>query len=97
MKRNFEIIAILKDDLSNFDKNYIDNIIQELMNKYSLKRDKNGLIYKEQKNQYDDFVPCCSFYLELFEFKNYFNILEYNSYLEGVVHGSLKSDNGKRY
>ena len=87
--RNFEIIAVLKNNLSINDINYINNIIKDLMCKYKLKKDINGMIYKEQQEQYDDFIPCTSFYLELFEFKDYFNILEYNSYLEGVMYGSL--------
>lgn len=88
-ERNFEIIAILRDDLSICEKDYINDIIQKLMNKYNLNKDTNGIIYKEQKDRYDDFIPCSSFYLDIFEFKKYFNILEYNSYLEGVMHGSL--------
>ncbi|MGN0378359.1 MAG: hypothetical protein ACI4EU_02080 [Butyrivibrio sp.] len=88
-KRSFEIIAVLKDNLPSHDKNFINNIIQELMNKYYLKRDNDGIIYREQQKQYDDFIPCTSFYLDLVEFKKYFDILEYNSYLEGVMHGSL--------
>ena len=64
--------------------------MQKLIDKYCLSRDSEGIIYKEQKDRYDDFVPCTSFYLDLFEFKNYFHVLEYNSYLEGVMYGSLE-------
>ena len=87
--RSFEIVAKIREDLSVKDKEYIDDIIQKLMRKYHLKKDSKGLIYKEQERQFDDFVPCSSFYLDLFDYEEYFDILEYNSYLEGVMHGSL--------
>lgn len=67
--RSFEIIAVLKEDLSINDRDYINSIIRTLILKYKLIIDDRGIIYKEQQVQYDDFIPCTSFSLELFEYK----------------------------
>ena len=51
---------------------------------------QDGDVFYGQKNsQYDDFGPGVNFFVKLKQCDGYFEVLEYNSYLEGILHGTV--------
>ena len=87
-RKNFEIITKLRNDLSITELNLIVEIIEKLKNKFEVV-EEDGVFFCENVFGCEDIPVCTGFYLKLNEYKEYFEQLTYNSYLEGVFNGEL--------
>lgn len=84
MGRNYEVYAIVKPDLSEEYSAFINYIIKENMLMCDIKRDKDTFYHKNNRGA-RDLVPCVKFYCMLDRYREYFELLDYNSYFEGAI------------
>ena len=87
-ERNYEVVAVVKRSISEDDRKFILEKIDALKQRLHILQE-GDTFYKKRLAQYDDFGPCVTFFLKLNTYKEYFELLEYNSYLEGVLHGTV--------
>lgn len=88
MEKNYEEVAVLKSDLTVERMLFMTQKIEELKQKLDITQEGNTF-YRQRKQQYDDFGPGVMFFLRLRQYAEYFELLEYNSYLKGVLHGKV--------
>lgn len=86
MERNYDVVAIIRSDLTEENRLFITKRIEELKQRLGMIQDGNTF-YAQKYSQYDDFGPGVNFFVKLKIYDKYFELLEYNSYLEGVLHG----------
>lgn len=85
---NFIVRLELKEDLTDEEKAFINNKINELKDIFGVEQNGN-LFYKKNNKLYDDFGPCNSFFIKINKFKRYFKLIEYDNLLQGVIHGTI--------
>lgn len=88
MDKNYDVVAVLRSDLTAEEMSFITKKIEELKQKLEITQDGNTF-YRQRKGQYDDFGPGVKFFAKLRQYSEYFDLLEYNSYLEGILHGTV--------
>lgn len=86
--RNYEIFAELRKDLSLKEVEFITQIMNELKDKYEI-TEEDGVFFRANTYGYTDIKCCIGFYSGLNKYKEYFERLTYNSYLEGIIDGEL--------
>lgn len=88
-RRHYEIFATLREDLSSNEREFIIEKISELKKKYNIS-EEDGTFYRANIHGCDDVAPCVAFLVNLDrKYKEYFKAITYNSYLEGIIGGSL--------
>lgn len=78
---NFKVIAELKPDLSLNEQQFMQNKLQELQQKLSVKQVAPNMYCHAAKNS-KEFGAVCMFYLQLEKCKQYFCQLAYYDYLD---------------
>ena len=66
----------------------VKQFVEKLKNKFEVV-EEDGVFFCENVFGCEDIPVCIGFYLKLNEYKEYFEQLTYNSYLEGVFNGEL--------
>lgn len=85
---NFIVRLELREDLTDEEKAFINNKINELKQIFGIEQNGN-LFYKKNNKLYDDIGPCNSFFIKINKFKSYFKLIEYDNLLQGVRHGTI--------
>lgn len=81
---NYKVIAELRDDLSEVEKKFISEKVDELMKKMGVENiGDNTFCKKSPIVGHNDFGPVCFFSIELEKYKEYFAKLEYFDIWEG--------------
>ena len=88
MDRNYDVVAIIRSNLTEENRLFIIQRIEELKQKLGIIQD-GDVFYGQKNSQYDDFGPGVNFFVKLKQRDGYFEVLEYNSYLEGILHGTV--------
>lgn len=82
---NYKVIAVLRDDLSVEERQFIEEKMSALMNKMGIVNiGDNTFCKKPPIVEYNDFGPVGFFYVELEKLKDYFSKLEYYNMWRGV-------------
>lgn len=79
---DFKIIAKLRKDLSNKEKEKILKEIKRLKNILGVYQVNDSMYIRIRQND-EDLGAACLFYLELKDEKQYFSKLEYYDYIDG--------------
>ena len=88
MQYSYIVELQFKEDLSQEDKQFIVEKIEELKRKYHIQQ--SGKLYYQESNRWaEDLHDCVCFFSALQEYKSYFTLMQYNSYVEGILHGGL--------
>lgn len=83
-KYNYKVIAELRNDLSENEKKFINEKIEELTKKMGIiDIGDNTFCKKPPIMEYNDFGPVCFFSIELEKYKEYFSKLEYYNMWKG--------------
>ncbi len=83
---NYKVVAELRSDLSETDKHFISEKMNELMEKMGIVNiGENTFCKKPPIVEYNDFGPVGFFFVELRYFKNYFSKLEYYNMWRGEI------------
>ena len=88
VQRNYEIYAELRKDLSSNELEFIRKILEELKDKYEIE-EEDGVFFRPNSYGYNDVPFCVAFFTMLRKYKDYFEQLTYNSYLEGIINGEM--------
>lgn len=84
MDYNYKVVAEIKNGLSEEEKAFIIDKINELMEKTGVENIGNNTYCKRLPvSEYNDFGPVCFFSIELEKYKAYFSKLEYYDLVEG--------------
>lgn len=83
---NYKVIAELRGDLSDSERQFIGEKIESLKQKMDIVKVGSDTYCKAQPIvNYNDFGPVGFFFVELGEFKEYFSKLEYYNMWRGEV------------
>lgn len=83
---NYKVVAELKPDLSDNERQFISKRIDALKQKMDIVNIGNNTFCKAQPiTEYNDFAPVGFFFVELEEFGTYFSKLEYYNLWKGEV------------
>lgn len=85
-KRNADVTIKLREELSEIDRQFIEQEIEKMMHKYRIERD-GDFYYKIQNRPFEDFHSVIQFYISVShnkEWKKYIKGLGYVSHLEGT-------------
>lgn len=81
---NYKVIAELRDDLSEEEKQFIDEKMSALMDKMGIIEIEDHTFCKKPPiEEFDDFGPVGFFYVEIRYLKKYFSKLEYYNLWRG--------------
>lgn len=83
MAYTYEVVAELREDLSAQDRQYIENRLEKLQQRFNVCSD-NGIVFHKVPpivNQ-NDFGAVCFFFWEISDDKRFFKKLEYYDYNE---------------
>lgn len=85
---DFEVRMIVKPNLSEEDKLFIEEKIHLLMEELDMQVYEDGMTYgkKPPYKKLADIPAGFQFYIKLNKYRSYFSCLEYNSYLEHDIH-----------
>ena len=85
-KRNADVTIKLREDLSEIDRQFIEQEIEEMMHKYGIERERD-FYYKIPNRPFEDFHAIIQFYISVRhkkEWKKYIKALGYVSHMEGT-------------
>ena len=83
--RNYEVFAKVKSNLQVEEAEFIRKIIFNAQREHNIKREIDTYFYGEGCNIGEEIKRCIKFYLSISKYMEYFEILDYNSYFEGVI------------
>lgn len=84
MDYNYKVIAKIKNDLPEEDREFIIGKMNELMEKTGVENIGDDTFCKKPPvAEHNDFAPVCFFSIELEKYKAYFSKLEYYDIAEG--------------
>jgi len=87
---NFKVVAELRSDLTNVQRETALKKIEELQNKFEIIKIDNETYCKAgQIKEHDDFGAVTFFFCKLKRMKEYFSKLEYHDLWEGDKHVAI--------
>ncbi|MEG3245187.1 hypothetical protein [Streptococcus suis] len=78
MKHNFEVKILIKENLDEDDKTYIQKVINKLKKRYGIIQEGN-IYYRNEVEKFDDYPYNVSFALRVSRYTRYFEIFQFNN------------------
>ncbi|NQI73118.1 hypothetical protein [Streptococcus suis] len=78
MKHNFEVKILIKENLDEDDKTYIQKVINKLKKRYGIIQEGN-IYYRNEVEKFDDYPYSVSFALRVSRYTKYFEIFQFNN------------------